>query len=280
VIETDLELGEERTLHVYDTGADAGTDRLTVVWHHGTPNIGAPPEPLFPTSDRLGIRWVSYDRPGYGGSTRRVGRDVGSAADDVATIADALDLDRFAVMGHSGGGPHALACAARMPDRVLAVLAVSSVAPFGADGIDWFAGMAPAGVASLRAALEGREAKERYESSAPEGEPGFIPADWAALAGDWAWFGPIVNAGLAGGLGGYVDDDLALVAPWGFDPANVDAQTLLLHGELDRMVPSSHSKWLLRNCPFASLRLTPEDGHISILRSAPAALEWLRTHAG
>jgi len=279
VIETDLALGDGRTLHAYDTGSDH-PNRLTVVWHHGTPNIGAPPEPLFPASDRLGIRWIAYDRPGYGGSTRRIGRDVASAANDVAFVADALGIDRFAVMGHSGGGPHALACAALLPQRVIAVLSISGLAPIDAKELDWFAGMAPAGAASLRAALEGREAKERYEASAPEGDPGFTEADWAALAGDWSWFGPIVSAGLAGGLGGLVDDDIALVERWGFDPADVRAPTLLVHGGLDRMIPSSHSEWLAGRIRSATLQLAPGDGHISVLSSAPAALEWLRTQAG
>ena len=98
--ETDLGLGDGRTLHVYDTGADDAADRLAVFWHHGTPNIGAPPEPLFATAARLGIRWVSYDRPGYGGSSPRPGRDLASAADYVSGIADALGIDRFAVIGH------------------------------------------------------------------------------------------------------------------------------------------------------------------------------------
>jgi pimeloyl-ACP methyl ester carboxylesterase len=102
--ETDLELSDGRALHVYDTGADDDV-RLAVFWHHGTPNTGAPPAPLFPISARLGIRWVSYDRSGYGGSTSSPGRDVASAATYVASVADALGIDRFAVMGHSGGGP-------------------------------------------------------------------------------------------------------------------------------------------------------------------------------
>jgi pimeloyl-ACP methyl ester carboxylesterase len=93
-----------RTLHVYDTGAGDAAGHLAVFWHHGTPNVGAPPEPLFATAARLGIRWVSYDRPGYGGSSTHPGRDVASAADYVSGVADALGIDRFAVMGHSGGG--------------------------------------------------------------------------------------------------------------------------------------------------------------------------------
>jgi pimeloyl-ACP methyl ester carboxylesterase len=168
VTETDLELSGGRTLHVYDTGTDDADGRLTVFWHHGTPNIGAPPEPLFATAARLGIRWVSYDRPGYGGSTPYRDRDVASATADVSSVADSLGIDRFAVIGHSGGGSHALTCVALLPDRVLGVVSVAGLAPFDAEGLGWFAGMAASGVASLRAAAEGREAKERYEASGAE----------------------------------------------------------------------------------------------------------------
>ena len=101
--ETDLQLSHGRTLHVYDTGADDADGRLAVFWHHGTPNIGAPPEPLFAAAARLGIRWVSYDRPGYGGSTPYPGRTVASAAACTSSIADTSGIDQFAVMGHSGG---------------------------------------------------------------------------------------------------------------------------------------------------------------------------------
>ena len=164
--EIDLKLGDGRTVHAYDPGADDADGRLAVFWHHGTPNIGAPPEPLFEGADRLDIRWVSYDRPGYGGSSPHRDRNVASAATDVSYIADALGIDRFAVMGHSGSGPHALACGALLPERVLGVVSVAGLAQFGAEGLDFFAGMAASGVASLRAAAEGREAKERYEAPA------------------------------------------------------------------------------------------------------------------
>lgn len=276
--ELDLELPDGRTLHAYDTGP-AGTDELVVVWHHGTPNVGAPPEPLFPTSERLGIRWVGYDRPGYGGSTRRLGRDVASAAGDVAAIVDALGVDRFAVMGHSGGGPHALACGALLGARVRALVVGSGLAPYDAPGLDYFGGMAPAGVASLRAALDGPEVKERHEASAVDEDIGFIPADHATLVGDWAWFDDIVRRGLERGLAGLVDDDIAYVTAWGFTLADVAAPTLLLHGQADRVVPSAHSEWLAARLPSPELWLRPEEGHISVLRAAPAALEWLAEHA-
>lgn len=276
----DLRLADGRTLHAYDSGPDGG--RLAVLWHHGTPNIGAPPAPLSVDARRLGIRWISYDRPGYGGSARQVSRDVASAAADAAAVADALGVDRFAVMGHSGGGPHALACAALLPDRVGAVVAAASLAPLEADGLDWFAGMASAGEASLRAALHGRDAKEAHEARPPDPDAdiGFGPADIAALTGEWAWFNGIVHAALEHGTGGLVDDDLAYVAPWGFDPAMIVVPTLLLHGSADRVVPSTHGTWLARRVPSGELWLEPDDGHISVLRRAADALAWLSRWAG
>lgn len=280
VTEFDIELADGHTLHGYDAGADGGVGQLAVLWHHGTPNIGAPPRPLFAAAARLGIRWVSYDRPGYGGSTRRPGRDVASAATYAAAVADALGIDRFAAMGHSGGGPHALACAALLPERVLGAVSVAGLAPYGAAGLDWFGSMVASGVASLRAAAAGREAKERHEASGAEYDPEFTAADLAALAGEWSWFGEVVGPAVAGGPGGLIDDDLAYVAPWGFDAAQITAPVLLVHGGQDRVVPSAHGEWLARRCPTAELRLSPDDGHISIATSGTAALEWLRTVAG
>jgi pimeloyl-ACP methyl ester carboxylesterase len=268
-----------RVLRAYDTGPTGRRDGLAVMWHHGTPNVGAPPAPLVPAAERLGLRWISYDRPGYGGSSPRPDRDIASAAADARRVADGLDVDRFAVMGHSGGCPHALACAALLPGRVPAVVNVAGLAPFGADGLDWFAGMAPGGVASLHAAVEGRAAKERFEAAAVEGDLGFTAADLTALAGEWSWFEEVVRPAVAAGPGGLIDDDLAYVRPWGFGPAQVAAPVLLMHGGQDRVVPASHSRWLARHLASAELRLSPQDGHISVLVSAAAALRWLRAHA-
>ncbi len=277
--EVDLELGDGRTLHVYDTGADGTAGRLAVFWHHGTPNIGAPPEPLFAAAARLGIRWVSHDRPGYGGSTAYRDRDVASAAADVSSVADALGIDRFAVMGHSGGGPHALACGALLPERVLGVVSVAGLAPFGAEGLDFFVGMVASGAAELRAAAEGRAALEAYLESAEFDPEMFTPADHAALSGAWSWLNSVVGPAVEAGQVGLIDDELAYVAPWGFDPAKVVAPVLLLSGGQDRVVPSSHSEWLARRCPSAELWLCPDDGHISVLDSGAAAMEWLSEHA-
>ncbi len=210
-----MRLPDGRVLHAYDTGGDGSP---VVVWHHGTPNIGTPPEPLFAAANRLGVRWLSYDRPAYGGSSPEPGRDVASAAELTAAIADAVGVDRFALMGHSGGSPHALACAALLPERTSAVLAVSTLAPYAAEGLDWFAGMAPQAEATLRAAAAGREAKERHEATATDDGSSFTGADHAALAGEWGWFGSVVAPALKDGPGGLIDDDLAYVAPVGLRP--------------------------------------------------------------
>jgi pimeloyl-ACP methyl ester carboxylesterase len=278
VTETDLELDDGRTLHAYDTGTDDADNRLAVFWHHGSPNIGAPPQPLFSAADRLGIRWVSYDRPGYGGSTPRPDRDVASAAADASAVVDALGIDRFVVMGHSGGGSHALACAALLRERVLGAVVVSGMAPFGAEGLEWFEGFGPGGAAQLRAAAAGRAALEKHLAESDD-EAGFTPEDEAALEGEWSWLIDVVRPDLAGGMEGFIEDVLAGVGPWGFDPAEVAAPALFVHGGRDRVVPCSHGEWLARRCPSAELWLRPGDGHISILNRGATALTWLREHA-
>jgi pimeloyl-ACP methyl ester carboxylesterase len=276
-VELDLELGGGRTLHVYDTSGDGGDARLVVFWHHGTPNTGDPPVPLFPAAARHGIRWVSYDRPGYGGSTPRPGRDVASAAADISGIADALGIGQFAVMGHSSGGTHALASAALLAGRVLSAVCVSAMAPFGAEALDWFAGMAAPG--TLRASVRGRAAVEGYLASTEFDPEQFTPADHAALSGAWSWLGDVAGKALQGGRNGEIDDQLALVAPWGFDPGQVSVPVLFLHGGQDRIAPIAHGTWLARRIRSAELWLRPDDGHISVLNSGPAALDWLQKHA-
>jgi len=265
-----------RSLRLYDRGGDG----IPLLWHHGTPNLGAPPEPLFALADDLGLRFIGYDRPGYGGSDPHPGRLIASAADDALAVAEALGLDRFGVIGHSGGASHALAVAALLGDRVLGAIGISGLAPFDADGLDWFEGMAPGSAGSLRAAAAGREEKERWEAQEPGAAPGsddigFTAADEAALESDWAWVMEVVRPALGAGPAALIDDDLAHTRPWGFDPATIAVPTLLLHGADDRMVPPAHSRWLADRIPGADLRIVPGAGHVSVLRHSPAALEWL-----
>jgi pimeloyl-ACP methyl ester carboxylesterase len=277
IVEADLLVQDGRTLHVYDTGpADA---QLAVFWHHGTPNTGAPPEPLFGAAAERGIRWISHDRPGYGGSTPQPGRDIAAVAGDVATIADALGLGSFGVMGHSGGGAHALACAALLPDRVLATVACSGQAPLRAEGLDWFEGTTPSIAAEQRAAADGRAAYEEHLKTSGFDPEMFTAADHAALAGEWAWLARIAGEAIAAGPEGTVEDGLAATAPWGFAVEQITGPVLIVHGGQDRIVPASHGAWLARHCPAAELRLRPDDGHVSILVSAAVpALDWLVSH--
>ncbi|MCU1657134.1 MAG: hypothetical protein JWO57_1790 [Pseudonocardiales bacterium] len=157
-----------------------------VVWHHGSPQTGMLLEPLLVAAAEREIRLLSYGRPGHGGSSPLPGRSVASAARDAGQVADAFGLAQFAVMGASGGGPHALACAAISPDRVTGVVCVAGLAPF-TDDFDWFAGMiAPGG---LRAAADGREARERFAEIDEFDPASFTSADWDALSAQWATLG-------------------------------------------------------------------------------------------
>ncbi|MCE7009606.1 alpha/beta hydrolase [Kibdelosporangium philippinense] len=264
MIDRNLELPNGQVLHIYDSGPAP----RTVFWHHGTPNLGTPPPFQTP-----GIRWVSYDRPSYGTSTPVPGRTVGSAAELTKAVADALGINEFAVMGHSGGGSHAIACGALLQDRVIAVAAMASVAPFDAQGLDWFGGMADIG--SLKAATAGRAAKEKHAATAEFNPEVFTAADYAALEGSQKWVNDVVGPAIDAGPEGLIDDDLAYVTPWGCDPNQITAPMLLIHGDDDRMVPATHSKWLKTRCATAELRLSPGDGHISVLDRAREALEWL-----
>jgi pimeloyl-ACP methyl ester carboxylesterase len=274
--ERDVALGDGRTLRAYDTGAETAGS-FALFWHHGSPQTGAPLEPLLSAAAERGIRLLSYGRPSYGGSTPRPGRDVASAAADVARIADAVGIDRFAVMGASGGGPHALACAALLPDRVTGAVCVAGPAPLTED-FDWFGGMASPG--GLRAAMAGRGARARYAATDEFDPASFTPADWAALSRAWSSLGADAGRAEEAGPDGLIDDDVAFVSPWGFEPGQIAVPVLFVQGGQDRVVPPAHADWLLRNCPRSELWLRPDDGHVSILDATPVAMDWLRALTG
>jgi pimeloyl-ACP methyl ester carboxylesterase len=267
------------TLQAYDTGPTGRSDELAVFWHGGTPNTGAPPAPLLEAAQDLGIRFLGADRPGYGGTTRDPGAGIAEVVPDVLTVADACGVDRFAVLGHSGGGPRVLACAALAADRVLAAAAISCPTPPDAGGLDRFAGMAPGIVREQRAVAAGREAllavleQDDFDASA------FTTGDHAALDGPWGWFGPIVAAALADGLDAEADDLLAAAGPWGFDLGAIRTPVLIVHGTADRMVPAGHGRWLAAHLPAATLRLVAGAGHIDVLLDGPSVLAALRDRA-
>src|SRR4029450_6057840 len=274
--EVDVPTDDGRVLHAYDVGPTGHTDELVVFWQHGTPNTGAPPEPLFDAARSLGIRWIGYDRPSYGGSSPHPAATVASAAADTRRVADQLGINRFAVVGHSGGGSRALACGALLPNRVVAAVTISAPAPWPADGLDYFKGMSAGSVRELQAAARGRAALTEVLAANEFDPESFTAADYAALEGNWSWFKAIVQAATSNGPAGMVEDNVIAMAPWGFDLREVTAPTLIMHGTDDHMVPSSHGEWLAAHRPAGGRRLEQGEGDISVLGSAPSALAWLR----
>lgn len=272
----DLQLADGRVLRVHDSGDGRTTAALTytILWHHGTPQTGALLAPLLEAATARGIRLLSYGRPSYGGSTPLPGRTVASAAADVLHILNALGIERCAALGASGGGPHALACAALLPERVSGVATLGGMAPYDAAGLDYFAGMADD--SALWAALHGREARARHEETAEFDPQSFTERDHAMFDGPWSVLGDDVGAAMAtGGGAGVIDDDVAYVTAWGFAVDAIMAPVLLVHGGEDRVIPPHHADWLLRHLPNAELWFRPHDGHISILDACPVAMDWL-----
>jgi pimeloyl-ACP methyl ester carboxylesterase len=285
--EHDIRTPDGRVLHAYDAGDPHGE---LVLVHHGTPCSGILARWWADDAAARGLRLVGYDRPGFGGSDRRPGRSVADVAADAATIADALSAPRFRTWGVSGGGPHALACAALLPDRVIAAATVASVAPFGADGLDWFAGMGQDNVDEFGAALAGEGELRPYLANASAelvaaGRQGLVeafgsivsPVDVAVLTGE---VGEFVHAWLVGGqragYEGWLDDDLAFVRDWGFDLAGIRVPVLLLQGREDLMVPFAHGEWLASRVPTVQTRLTDDDGHLTLISDLAPVHDWLR----
>jgi pimeloyl-ACP methyl ester carboxylesterase len=269
--------------------AEAGDpDGLPVLTHHGTPGAGLLFDAWHMDASVRGLRLLSYDRPGYGGSARDPGRTVASAAADAAAIADGLGFERFATWGSSGGATHALACAALLGERVVACAAIASLAPFGAEGLDYFAGMGDG--AAIEAARAGEEALRPLLASFRAGmiEPGadlaagtdaiFTAGDQEALRGPYGeYLKASFQAGLRGGVDGWVDDELAYVAPWGFDPGSISVPVQLWQGRQDRMVPYAHGVWLAGRLPRVDARMSPDDGHLTLTeRRAGEVLDFLR----
>jgi pimeloyl-ACP methyl ester carboxylesterase len=269
-----LTLRDGRALAYHDSGEPGGA---ALVYHHGTPSAGLLFDDHVRLAQDLGIRLVSYDRAGYGESARNPGRRVADVAADIAELTDALGIDRFATWGLSGGGPHALACAALLPGRVAAVATLASAAPADAPGLDFTAGMAEENVVELGLARAGEQALRPLAEEQAHGLAGLdlagmieafapfcSPPDLAAVRGQ---LGPYTlacfRAGLAHGVDGWVDDDLAFVRPWGFDVGAVGAPVLLVQGRQDLMVPFAHGEWLAAHLPNVEPRLYEDEGHMT-----------------
>jgi pimeloyl-ACP methyl ester carboxylesterase len=288
VSERDIALRDGRTLHVYDEG---DPDGLVVVEHHGTPGSGLGYPPDVEIARERGLRVIAYDRAGYGGSTAKPGRRVVDIASDVEDVLDALGIERFASLGASGGAPHSLVMGARLADRCVAAAAIACPTPWDAEGIDQLAGMGEQNVEEFTAAMQGEDALEAFlvpmaaemTAATPEELKDVIstllpPVDREIWTGDRAVHAKeSMDRALASGIGGWRDDDLAFVRPWGFELAEIRTPTLLWQGVQDLMVPVAHGRWLAERIPGVEAHISEPDGHLSIAVGRLGEIcDWLR----
>jgi pimeloyl-ACP methyl ester carboxylesterase len=260
-----------------------------VFYLHGTPGSRVGPQPTDRELADLHVCLITFDRPGYGRSDRLPSRTVAHLASDVATIADSLEIERFAVLGRSGGGPHALACAALLPDRVTRAAALVSLAPWRAEGLDWLGGMADSNVDTYTTAAEDPEALGRrlVEAAArikadPASHvavltPEMPEADRRVVAdeGVRSLLAQGFFEGLRHSADGWIDDVLAFCSPWGFDVSTIEAEIYLWHGGRDVFSPMTHTEWLAARIPRACAKYAPDRAHFGALEVVPEVLSWL-----
>jgi pimeloyl-ACP methyl ester carboxylesterase len=272
----EVEAEDGRRLEGLVAGADEGP---VVLMHHGTPGSGTlvwpPHEDL---ARERGLRLVEYSRPGAAASDRLEGRTVGQCAQDAAAIADSLGAEAFYTAGGSGGGPHALACAALLPDRVIAAATIAGVAPVNADGLDWLDGMGDENLEEFAAAEQGPEALEKFIARWAEVEREITgdrileslgdlvaPPDAEVLTGEYADHAAAATRdALEHGYWGWFDDDLAFVRDWGFSLDSIEIPVTIWQGREDRFVPLAHAEWLAANVPGAKSNLLDDHGHLSL----------------
>lgn len=273
-----LELPDGRTL-AYATWGDP--DGFPILSLHGTPGCRLNRWPNEDVYTGAGAYWITHDRAGYGRSDRHHGRNVVDEVSDVEALADELDLDRFGVTGGSGGGPHVLACAALLPGRVVRAVCSVGVAPLGSPGLtedEWLAGMDPENIKEFRWAQTGeevlvpeleklhREAEERVavDPASLLDDFDLSEADRAALARPEAMqiTREMTAEFAANGVGGWADDDLAFLQPWGFDVATISVPVLIRYGLTDVLVPPAHGEWLAANVPGCIVDVEDTAGHL------------------
>jgi pimeloyl-ACP methyl ester carboxylesterase len=273
-----------RNLDVLRHGAP---DAFPLVFHCGTPNAPAEFPQLFDAVTDRGWQLVAHARPGYAGSARHEGRSIADAASDVAAILDHIGQTEFVVLGWSGGGPHALACAALLPDRCRAAASLAGVAPYDAGGLDFLAGMGPENVEEFGAAArshdELRDFLENFAAGLRDitaeqvaGELGGLidHVDRGARTGELAAsMARMLRRAVSTGIAGWFDDDLAFVKPWGFDLDTIAVPVSIWQGAHDKMVPFAHGEWLADHVPNAGVHLYDDEGHLSLVNQLPRILE-------
>lgn len=278
-----LPTADGRTVEYLTTGDPNGRP---VLFHIGTPGSATEFSLVSRPAAELGLRLISYSRPGYGESSERPGRTVADAVTDVTAVLDHAGVAEFLTLGWSGGGPHALACAALLPDRCLAAATLAGVAPYDAHGIDFLDGMDESNLAEFGAAAAGRPELEAFlhpqiaELATITGESvvqamaGLLPpVDQASLSGEFGHdLAASFRRALAHGSAGWRDDDLAFVADWGFRCADITVSVAVWQGRQDRMVPFEHGQWLAAEIPSAEAHLFADEGHVSLLQQGQAIL--------
>jgi pimeloyl-ACP methyl ester carboxylesterase len=271
-----VKVADGRSVEVGTAGPATGRP---LVFHSGTPAGLAPYEPLVRAAADAGLRTVQYARPGYGSSDPQPGRRVADAAADVAAILDHLGADQFVTAGWSGGGPHALACAALLPGRCLAAATIAGLAPHDAAGLDWLAGMGQENIDELTLVAQGEPklsefltaAATEMANTAPEqladALGGLITApDKAALTADFASFmAQETKAAFTTGIAGWRDDDLAFITGWGFAVTGITVPVAIWQGDADAMVPFAHGAWLAATIPGATGHLLEGHGHLTLV---------------
>lgn len=274
-------LPDGRTLAVHSYGAPDGSP---CVYVPGTPASGLAGELYDDAARTAGVRLLSVDKPGYGGSTYQRRRTLVGFAADIEHLADSLGMGRFAVIGESGGGPHALAVAHSLPSRVTLAVVAAGMGP--ADDPAVLAGMKPENrrlvglarrgswavrlpMAQTRRALRSPGRRERLVAAtlaaAGSGDARAL-REMAAVDDVTA----VARDALRHSSRGAAQELALLARPWGFDPADIRCPVQLWHGSEDVNVPAPVAEGLARQIPGAVVRLFAGEGH---------AVCWSQRHA-
>ena len=267
-----------RTLDVL-VGGDSTSD-IALVCHHGTPSDSTLWVDWHQDALVRKLRLVSVTRPGYAASDRKPGRSVSCVAKDVSDVLDALGIDTFLTIGWSGGGPHALACAALLPERCIAVSVLAGVGPHGEPDLDSLSDMGPENIEHKKIAIQGEGPLREWAKVNAAAWFTIADEDLAAALGGLVpeidvyalneqgqakiWASSIRRC-LQNGIDGYIDDSLVFCKYWGFKPADIRSPVTIWQGDLDLMVPFTHGQWLIKHIPNAKGMLEIGHGHISLI---------------
>jgi pimeloyl-ACP methyl ester carboxylesterase len=273
VMDASMLLADGRTLAYTDLGASGGSP---IFYFHGAPGGRLDGAWLEDAFREAGVRVVSADRPGYGGSSPCPRRSLTDWPVDIAALADHLGIDQFAVMGLSSGGPYVAACAALLGDRVVAAASVAGVTDMGwSAAYDEFPEDAEKTIMQL-----GDEDKalawcvDRYGADGArffDDDMDLSPPD-AALFTDEAFMGEIMPTfaeAFRQGVGGFAQDITVQGRPWTFDVAAITCDVRVYHGEQDTLVPVSHGRHTAEMIESSTLVTFPEHGHISMITEIP-----------